>query len=124
MQTANKSRVVNYKAELRRIARSRWDGNIPPVRGPVEVKIGLYYLGRDEVDVDNVIKPILDQLNGLVYEDDIQIVEITCRKFALPVSDAIRLNAIGDVASGLRSREAFLHVRVDWGKCNGIPVGK
>ena len=31
-------------------------------------------------DVDNIIKIILDSLNGLAYKDDVQIVACTCQK--------------------------------------------
>ena len=114
VQTANRSRVVNYKADLRRIARARWDGNMPPTQGRVKVAIDFYY-ETDELDVDNIIKPVLDQLNGLVYEDDKQIVEITCRKQALPASDTVRENASAELVRGLRAKEPFLHVRSEWG---------
>lgn len=32
-------------------------------------------------DVDNVIKSILDGLNGVAYEDDKQVVDVVCRKY-------------------------------------------
>lgn len=32
-------------------------------------------------DVDNVIKAILDALNGMAFEDDRQIVQVTCEKW-------------------------------------------
>ena len=32
-------------------------------------------------DVDNVIKAILDALNGVAFEDDRQIVQVTCEKW-------------------------------------------
>lgn len=31
-------------------------------------------------DIDNMIKAILDSCNGIVFEDDSQVVEIHCRK--------------------------------------------
>ena len=46
-------------------------------------------------DADNVIKCVLDGLNGVAYEDDAQVVELTARKFwakesflVIEVSDA------------------------------------
>lgn len=32
-------------------------------------------------DVDNVLKVVLDALNGLAYEDDKQVIEALCRKY-------------------------------------------
>ena len=45
----------------------------------------LTYYFKDEsrsesLDVDNIPKPILDALSGLVYADDRQITDLVCRK--------------------------------------------
>lgn len=32
-------------------------------------------------DIDNVLKVVLDALNGVAYEDDKQVVEVRCRKW-------------------------------------------
>ena len=55
VQTSNRSRVVNYRADLRRTASARWDGNIPPKRGSIKVAIDYYYKS-DELDLDNITK--------------------------------------------------------------------
>ncbi len=39
VQTRNKSRLDNYRRDLRRIAVGLWDGNEPPVIVPVSVTI-------------------------------------------------------------------------------------
>jgi crossover junction endodeoxyribonuclease RusA len=39
----------------------------------------IYFYDAVEVDVDNILKPILDALKGLLYDDN-QIVDILCRK--------------------------------------------
>lgn len=39
-----------------------------------------YYFKRGSLDVDNMPKPILDALNGLVYADDSQVTDLVCRK--------------------------------------------
>lgn len=61
-----------------------------PKGTPVAVDLGFGYqrpqrptypvpLGRP--DVDNLVKLVLDALNGLAYDDDAQVVEVTARKF-------------------------------------------
>jgi len=40
----------------------------------------IYFYDAVEVDVDNILKPILDALKGLLYMDDNQIADILCRK--------------------------------------------
>ena len=32
-------------------------------------------------DIDNVLKAVMDALNGVAYEDDKQVVEVICRKW-------------------------------------------
>ena len=32
-------------------------------------------------DVDNVLKNVCDALNGVAYDDDIQVIEVICRKY-------------------------------------------
>lgn len=55
---------------------------IPPSK-PKYIK-GLMFKGEmlptKKPDVDNIIKIILDSLNGLAYKDDAQIVACTCQK--------------------------------------------
>ena len=51
-----------------------WDAESPFV-GEVMVVITYYFKGG-ALDVDNMPKPILDALNGLVYADDRQITDL------------------------------------------------
>ena len=39
-----------------------------------------YFHGSDPLDVDNIPKPILDALKGLVYSDDSHVSDLLCRK--------------------------------------------
>ena len=39
-----------------------------------------YFFKGEALDVDNMPKPILDALNGLIYADDSQITDLVCRK--------------------------------------------
>ena len=50
-----------------------------PVTEPVMIAITHFY-GGASMDVDNIPKPVLDALKGLVYVDDEQLTDITCRK--------------------------------------------
>ena len=112
VQTQNKSRLDNYRRDLRRIATGLWDGNTAPVTLPVSVVISYYYLA-DVLDIDNIIKPILDALNGLVYQDDLQVMKVVSQK--IPVSSsALPPMASSLLAAGLRSKDDFLHILVEW----------
>ena len=70
-----------------------------------------YFFKGEALDVDNMPKPILDALKGMVYADDDQVTDLVCRKrdrdrdihFESPSS--ILLDSLG------RS-EQFLHITV------------
>ena len=47
---------------------------------PVAVTIDLHLHGKRRIDVDNCAKSILDGMNGIVYEDDNQVVDLRVRK--------------------------------------------
>lgn len=82
-----------------------------PVVEPVQIKITYYYEG-DTPDVDNIIKPIQDALNGVVFDDDKRVENARCWKRALDGSYQIKgaskilLTAFGD---GVQ----FVHIRVE-----------
>lgn len=72
VQTRNKSRLDNYKRDVRRSATARWPRNVAPLTVPVRVTLSYYYTS-DVLDVDSIIKLVVDQLKGLVYQDDLMI---------------------------------------------------
>jgi hypothetical protein len=46
----------------------------------VQTTFYTYFFGGASLDVDNMAKPILDALKGLVYSDDSQVTDLLCRK--------------------------------------------
>ena len=88
--------TVNYENWVR-LCYQQQDGRM--LEGPVRVAITAYYKipksypkkrvqaireGREypckKVDCDNIAKIILDSLNGIAYEDDKQVTELTVKK--------------------------------------------
>jgi Holliday junction resolvase RusA-like endonuclease len=59
-------------------ARAQYKGK--PLTDLLKVAIDLYWPDKRKHDVDN-IKTLLDSLNGIVWEDDGQIVDLHTRKF-------------------------------------------
>ena len=58
---------------------SHWPaGELPPL-GPIRVVITPVFAGVSS-DLDNLAKPVLDALQGLAYEDDGQVTDITMKK--------------------------------------------
>ena len=64
------------------------------------------------LDVDNIPKPVLDALIGLVYHDDSQVTDILCRKRRLDPRLAIpKQSPILKLA--LSHETGFLHVAIE-----------
>ena len=64
------------------------------------------------LDVDNISKPILDALKGLVYSDDAQVSDLLCRKRDLNGDLRIQ-NPSSVLLKTLEHSEQFLHITVD-----------
>ena len=84
-----------------------------PFVGDVMVTITyLYNRGSIDIDVDNIPKPILDALKGLVYSDDSQVTDLLCRKRRYGV-----VLRIPDPSALLRESydnyQEFVHVNVE-----------
>lgn len=50
------------------------------ITGPVEVRMIFFFANNKLPDLDNLIKAILDALNGICWIDDRQVVEITAKR--------------------------------------------
>ena len=102
-------RREEWMQTVRTAAERRWDGE-PPFMGEVAVTI-TYVSSRARLDVDNIPKPILDALTGLVYADDRQVADLVCRRKSLDPNLRIR-NASPLFYESFRAGEQFLHVAV------------
>ena len=47
-------------------------------------------------DIDNVLKVVLDALNGVAYEDDKQVIEVICRKWYSRSSGFLKIQILED----------------------------
>ena len=79
------ARYTEFKDELRFFALNAM-GKREPLKGAVRIRVQFYrrkpkkLTSRMWGDVDNHLKSVLDALNGICYEDDSQVVEVTGRK--------------------------------------------
>ena len=91
----------NYKAYVRLLAtQAMKENDFEMIIGPCAIKIWAYFdipkskskkfkeaaleakeRPTKKPDADNIVKAILDALNGLVYKDDSCIVELSCIKY-------------------------------------------
>lgn len=101
---------VRWKAEVALAAKAAW-GADPPL--DVEVLLQLTYFHESApLDVDNMIKPIQDALNGIVYVDDKQVARVVSGRADL--DGPYRVRGLSEaLASGFVSDGPFVHVKVE-----------
>ena len=98
-----------WRLQIRAAAEAHW-GDADPEAGPLSVTVS--YLSIDPgVDVDNIPKPILDALKGLVFADDEQVIDLQCRKRRL-MSDLEIVNPPVQLLEYIADRQHVLHVVV------------
>ena len=88
------------------------DTTLLPTKAPAEVVITTYFT-LQPLDVDNVIKPILDSLRQVIYEDDIQIYKLTSIRVDLapkPIIEDRRTLLI----EALKNNRELVHIEVTW----------
>lgn len=80
-----------YQARLQEQARTSMATN-QLLAGELYARIAWFHSEKTKTDIDNIVKSILDALNGVVYADDYQIVKClservdTTKDFALSAS--------------------------------------
>jgi len=88
-------------------------GNLgSPSTGKLKAAITYFFFDYTPLDVDNIPKPILDALIGLVYADDAQVTDVLCRKRNR--SEDLRIRDPSQILRArLRGQGQFLHIVVD-----------
>lgn len=99
-----------WRETVRRSAEQYWPTEESPAAGRLMVTIVHFYEGIG-LDVDNIPKPILDGIKGLVYGDDRQITDLVCRKRDL--RENIPFPELSDLLrEGINRGNPFVYTRV------------
>lgn len=113
---AKKSNAKRYQKWIRTIrfaAQKEWPSDKKPTNSErVTVHIVNYYT-LSPPDVDNIIKPILDALETVAYNDDQQVHRVASEKFDLRNVSRIK-NPSALLAEGLEKYTELLHIVVAW----------
>ena len=119
---ARTNAVRNWRDTVRGAAVRRWN-NEPPFAGEVTVTITYLFdsVNSASLDVDNIPKPILDALKGLVYLDDAQVTDLLCRKRELYGNLRIQ-NATPLLLESLASAQGILHIAVAQSLYQGVTL--
>lgn len=115
-QTKERKRLQTWREEVRQVAETCWDKKTP-IGDSIKVIITHYYdtpYGEESAvpDSDNIVKPIRDALNGVIYVDDYQITDFISRRRNL--NGSFRIRGISPaLAQGFSSGQEFLHIRIE-----------
>jgi crossover junction endodeoxyribonuclease RusA len=109
-QTRRAQRRKDWKNKVRQAAENHWSSAHNIATGLVMFQI-TYFYSDDNLDVDNIVKPIQDAIIGLAYVDDAQITDLTVRKRNLS-SNFIIENISLTLAEGFSRGDEFLHIVV------------
>ncbi len=109
-QSHNRKRLEEWKLKVAAAAAQLWTG--PVFHAKLRVVV-TYYHDRESagLDADNMIKPILDALIGVVYDDDRQATHITARSVRLV--DGRAPNFIPLLRGEFTRGRDFLHVWIE-----------
>lgn len=114
-QTKDKKRLRDWKSKVRHAADNYWPLN-KPLGDAVKVTITHYHdtpHGEEGVpDSDNIVKPVRDALNGIVYVDDYQITDFVSRRRSLNGSFRVKGMSLM-LAEGFCQGSEFLHVKIE-----------
>jgi crossover junction endodeoxyribonuclease RusA len=104
-----------WQDRIRRKIYARWPANRAPVSEELSATIIYFYLDDTNLDADNIPKPILDALVGVIYVDDSAISQVVVRKTKRDLGLVIR-NPSPELADSLeRISGDFVYVRIGEG---------
>jgi hypothetical protein len=110
-QTSDKANLKAWQATVKAEAARTWIG--PPLHGKLKFMLINFHEGdKPPMDDDNMVKPIRDALNNLVYLDDRQI--RYSETIHVPIDDPIKVRGASAVLLAAFSKDIqFLYVRVE-----------
>lgn len=55
---------------------------------------GTRYLRPNKPDIDNIVKAVLDGMNGVIFRDDVQVTGLKCKKLWCPDNEVPRVEVM------------------------------
>lgn len=109
-QQASGASKARWKAKVLVAAQAHWPAAKAAFTQPLSVRVTYYYEGA-ALDVDNMLKPILDSLVGLVYGDDAQVSDCNGRK--RDINGSFRVRGLSPhLATAFSDGNEFLHIEI------------
>lgn len=111
-KSAQAKNQVPWRQRVRAAARD----TLPPENVPTRIEVALHvvcvHAGERPMDVDNMVKPIADGLNGVVYEDDGQLTDLYAAMRRMEGMTRFE-DPSAVLVSALESGTDFVLVRID-----------
>jgi Holliday junction resolvase RusA-like endonuclease len=103
--------LTAWRAVIAGAATLQWTS--PPLTVDLKAIIVNFYAGnRPSVDVDNMSKPILDEMEDIVYDDDRQIVQAEITHVQIGAAFSI-VGVRPIIVNAIQSGNQFVYVRID-----------
>ena len=122
-QARDKDLLRDWRLRVRTAALQRWPSGQLPVRiYGLRIVVVFFHDGPTyRMDNDNMVKPIQDALQSLVYDDDEQITDTIVRRRDLNAPHRVRgMSPV--MASGFATAREFLYIRVDEASDHAEPL--
>jgi Holliday junction resolvase RusA-like endonuclease len=112
-QASDRRRLAAWRQIIRDVAWRYWPAPHLPLDDQLKITVVYYHEGvATRLDNDNLLKPIQDALNGVIYHDDRQIVDTQVRKTSIDGQFYVRgISSI--LAEGFVRGEGFVHIRIE-----------
>jgi crossover junction endodeoxyribonuclease RusA len=111
-QTHNRRRLHEWQDRVREAARLRIPTGAEPVAVPCQVTVIYFHDERPmRIDNDNLAKPVLDALNGLVFADDRLVTHTIIRRVLISEHLLVRNSDI--LGAAFATSAEFVYVRVE-----------
>lgn len=119
-QTGNRRLLRAWRARVTTAAARDWTAF--PLAINLRVTVSYYHAGRAvPLDEDNMLKPIQDALNGLIFVDDAQVTDARVRKS--PIDDPIHARFASRVLlDAFACGEPFVHVIIESAPDHSVPL--
>jgi crossover junction endodeoxyribonuclease RusA len=105
-----------WRDRVAEAARNQLEPNHLLIEEEISIVVLYFYRGQGSLDVDNIGKPLIDALKGVVFRDDVQISELLVRKTS--VAESLSLTGASPILTEAfermsQQRSDFVYIRVD-----------
>lgn len=111
VQTKNRANLAKWKGFVKNNAGLVWRRKTLDEKYYFQI---IYIYDEDPIDIDNIIKPIQDSLVGLVYRDDVDVLDVSAhrRHVSDPIGDDLLPDLIRTGMLSNSSNSEMVYIRV------------